>query len=121
MVMFFKDFSVEISFANRRLERVFNSEKELIRRYGAPMGRKIQTRMAVLRGANNLGLVPRERPTRRHQLSQDRDEEFAVDLVHPYRLVFVPDHNPMPRLDDGGIDISNVTAIQIREVVDYHQ
>lgn len=112
---------MEISFAKRRLERVFNSEKELIRKFGAPMARKIQTRMAVLKGAGNLSLVPKEKPTRRHQLSQDRDEEFAVDLVHPYRLIFVPNHNPMPRLDDGGIDISNVTAIQIREVVDYHQ
>ena len=111
---------MEISFANRRLERAFNSEKELIRRFGVPMARKIQVRMAVLRGANNLGLVPRERPTRRHLLSQDRDEEFAVDLDHPYRLVFVPDHNPVPRLEDGGIDVSNVTAIRIQEVVDYH-
>ena len=111
---------MEISFANRRLERSFNSEKELIRRFGAPRARIIQARMAVLRGANNLGLVPRERPTRRHQLSQDRDEEFAVDLDHPYRLVFGPDHNPVPHLEDGGIDVSNVTAIRILEVVDYH-
>lgn len=84
------------------------------------MARKIQMRMAVLEGANNLGLVPREKPTRRHQLSQDRDEEFAVDLDHPYRLVFVSDHNPVPRLEDGGIDVSSVTAIRIQEVVDYH-
>lgn len=118
--MFNGALSVDISFGSRRLARIFNSEKELVRKFGAPMARKIQTRMAVLKGASNLSLVPKEKPTRRHQLSQDRDEEFAVDLIHPYRLVFVPDHNPIPHLDDGGINVSKVTAVKIQEVVDYH-
>lgn len=111
---------MEISFANRRLNRTFNSERELVRKYGKQIARTIMIRMTVLKGADNLSLVPMEKPTRRHQLSQDRDEDFAVDLVQPYRLVFALDHSPIPRLDDGGIDLGNVTAIQIQEVVDYH-
>lgn len=55
-----------------------------------------------------------------HQLHTDRDEEFAVDLWGPYRLIFEPDHDPVPRLDDGGIDTTNVTHIRIKEVDDYH-
>lgn len=43
-----------------------------------------------------------------------------MDLVHPYRLVFEPAHDPVPRTTDGGIDIDRVTAITIMEVVDYH-
>ena len=77
-------------------------------------------RMAVLQGADDLSLVPNQKPVRRHQLSGDRDEQFAVDLVHPHRLVFEPDHDPIPRLEDGGIDLKAVTAIQMLEVVDYH-
>ena len=50
----------------------------------------------------------------------DRKDEFAVDLVHPYRLVFRPDHDPVPRKDDGGIELEAITAIEIVEVVDYH-
>jgi len=77
-------------------------------------------RMAVLKAANHLGLVPVERPVRRHQLSGNRKDEFAVDLVHPYRLVFRPNHDPIPRKDDGGIELEVVTAIEIVEIVDYH-
>lgn len=55
-----------------------------------------------------------------HGLSSDRAGEFAVDLRGPYRLIFVPDHDPVPQLNDGGIDTSKVTDIRIKEVDDYH-
>ena len=77
-------------------------------------------RMAVLRAARNLERVPTTPPERRHQLGGDRDEPFAVDLVHPYRLVFEANHEPVPRKDDGGIDAEQVTAITILDVVDCH-
>ena len=84
------------------------------------MARVIMMRMAVLRAARNLGLVPSTPPDRRHQLVGDRDEQFAVDLVHPYRLVFEANHEPLPRKDDGGIDTEQVTVITVLDVVDYH-
>ncbi len=46
--------------------------------------------------------------------------KFALYLWDPYRLVFVPDHDPIPRLEDGGVDRSLITRIVIMEVVEYH-
>ena len=45
-----------------------------------------------------------------------------MDLVHTLiRLVFEPNHDPLPRREDGGIDLDQVTAITvIWEVIDYH-
>ena len=51
---------------------------------------------------------------------QDRQGQLAVDLVHPKRLVFEPDHDPLPTNAAGGLDWSQVTAIVIVEIVDYH-
>lgn len=65
-------------------------------------------------------MVPTIPPVRRHLLSGGRGGQYAVDLVHPHRLVFEPTHDPVPRTTDGGIDIDRVTAITIMEVVDYH-
>lgn len=84
------------------------------------MANAIMSRMAVLRAARNLAVVPTSKPERRHQLTQDRDETFAVDLIQPYRLIFEPNHEPIPRKDDGGIDLDRVTSITILEVIDYH-
>ncbi|MGO9956301.1 MAG: hypothetical protein ACLP50_10040 [Solirubrobacteraceae bacterium] len=55
-----------------------------------------------------------------HQLTVDRAGEFALDLRGAYRLMFVPDHDPVPTLPHGGDDESLVTKVLITEVVDYH-
>lgn len=59
-------------------------------------------------------------PGRCHPLSSDRKGQFAIYLWGSYRLVFVPDHDPIPTLPDGGLDRTKVTQISIKEVVDYH-
>lgn len=111
---------MDIAFRTRKLEKTFNSAGELQKAYGDRMAKAIMNRLAVLRAARTLALVPTTPPDRRHQLRGDRDEQFAVDLVHPHRLVFEPNHDPLPRKDDGGIDVEQVTAITIIEVIDYH-
>ncbi len=55
-----------------------------------------------------------------HELLGNRKGELAVDLKHPYRLIFEPANDPIPRKPDGGLDWTQVTAINILEVVDYH-
>jgi hypothetical protein len=52
--------------------------------------------------------VPKEKPERCHQLIQDRDEQFAVDITGQWRLVFEVDQRPIPRTPDGGIDLKAV-------------
>ena len=41
-------------------------------------------------------------------------------MVNPNWLVFEPDHDPIPRMKDGGIDLQKVTAITILDVTEYH-
>ena len=77
-------------------------------------------RMTVLRRADNLAKVPTTPPDRCHQLKANRDEQYAVDLYGPWRLVFEPDHDPIPRKSDGGIDKEQVISITILCVKNYH-
>ncbi len=111
---------MDIIFATRKLERVFNEEALLRRAYNARMARTIVLRMAVLKGAKTLSLVPSVKPVRCHPLLGKRKGQYAVDLVHPFRLVFCPNHSPVPHNDDGGVNTDEITAIEILVVVDYH-
>jgi proteic killer suppression protein len=111
---------VEVSFETRKLAKILNSEGETIREFGAKLGKAIMKRLAFLEAANCLEDVPIARPYRRHQLSQNRKGQFAVDLEHPYRLIFKPNHNPIPVKADGGLDLKKITAITILEMEDYH-
>ncbi len=111
---------MDIAFRTRKLEKAFNAADALRKTYGARMAKAIMMRMAVLRAARCLELVPTTPPERLHQLVGDRDGQFAVDLVHPYRLIFEANHKPLPRKDDGGIHKERITAVTILDVVDYH-
>ena len=111
---------MDIAFRANRLEATFNAERELVRAYGARMSRAIQRRLATLAEARTLSEVPTIPPNRRHRLQGERAGQYAVDLIHPYRLIFEPNHNPLPLRADGGIDTDQITAITIIAVIDYH-
>lgn len=112
--------TVHIEYAHRKLEKIFNDAVRLKKEYGAEQAQKIQRRLAVLEAAVNLAEVPAEKPDRCHSLKGDRAGEFAVDLKHPYRLIFKP-QEPVAQLSDGGLDKTQVKGIIILEVVNYHE
>lgn len=90
------------------------------RRWGKNMAGKIMRRVAELEYAPNLGVMFTIPGARCHQLKGDRSGQFAVDLVHPFRLVFRPFDDPIPLKEDGGIDVERVTSVEVIEVEDYH-
>ncbi len=112
--------AMEVSFRTSRLHRLFHNESDLIRTYGNRRAQSIMARLVVLRRRATLSQVPTTPPERRHQLTGNRDEQYAVDIDRQYRLVFTPDHDPIPRRPDGGVDTDQVTAVVITEVIDYH-
>jgi len=111
---------MEIDFKTHKLEKTFVTAGKLGRLYGKRMEKIISSRLAILSVAYDLSEVPPHPPVRRHQLTGTRREQFAVDLVHPYRLIFEANHDPVPRKEDGGINLKQVIRIRILEVVDYH-
>lgn len=111
---------MDVTFGSKKLARIFNLANNLVREYGQANATLIKRRMAVLVAASCLDEVSHRRPERRHELTGGRKEKFAVDIKHPYRLVFEPNHNPLPRKADGGLDLKQITSITIIDVEDYH-
>ena len=97
-----------------------NSERESVRAWGAQNARKLHQRLAELQSFETLEGMRKLPAARCHPLKGNRAGQFTVDLVHPFRLIFEPDHNPVPVKDDGGIDPERITAITILSVEDYH-
>jgi plasmid maintenance system killer protein len=111
---------LNIRFKTKKLAKIFNDAKLLDKEYGRQCSRAIQRRMRFLEAACCLADVPVEKPDRRHQLTGNKKDHFAVDVKHPYRIVFKPDHDPIPKTGDNSIDLSMVTDIEIVAVEDYH-
>jgi proteic killer suppression protein len=110
---------MKIEFGSTKLQKSLSSEKELQKTYGAIRAKKLKIRLKVLENAINLQEVPRQPPDRCHQLKGGLQGHFAVDLDHPFRLIFKP-NEPVPKLPDNSIDLKNVTSIVIVAVEDYH-
>ena len=111
---------MEVYYQNRKLEKAFGDESLLKRRYGPGCARLIQERLEDFASKKNLAELRSAPKARCHELKGNRAGTLAVDVEHPYRLIFEPAHDPLPRKPDGGLDWTRVTAIRILSVEDYH-
>ena len=110
---------MKIRFQTRKFEKAANSESLGNRAWGHRAA-KIRQRLSELAAANTLADMSTLPPARCHQLTENLDEHFAVDISRNERLVFEVDHSPIPRRSDQGIDLAQVTAVVVLRIEDYH-
>ncbi len=111
---------MEITFRNRKLQKSCSVRKEAVRTYGANRAKRLMQRLMELSAADHLAQIPTTPPTRCHELKGNLKGTFSVDLEHPWRLLFVPTHDPIPRKKDGGVDKTRVTSVEITAIEDTH-
>ena len=98
---------LEISYSSSTLRKVCEDAEVATKRYGAKMAAKIQQRIEEIRAALSVEMLIQFHIGRCHPLIGDRKGQYAMDLTHPYRLVF-------EKRDD------RLVAVEILEIVDYH-
>lgn len=99
---------MQITYKTRKLEKVCTNAAEAERKYGQEMALKIHQRMDEIAAALTVEMMVQFRIGRCHLLKGNRKNQYAVDLVHPYRLVFEKQGNE--------IQIANII-----EIADYHK
>ncbi len=77
------------------------------KQYGREMMLKIFQRIAEIKAVDRVETMVQCHIGRCHPLVQDRKGQYAVDLVHPYRMVF--------EVMGKKVQIANII-----EIVDYH-
>jgi plasmid maintenance system killer protein len=111
---------MEISFKNKKLAKLLNSQKDTLRKYGRENGMRILLRISQLAAVDNLQELASFPQIRLHELKGNRNEQLSIDIKHPYRLLLVPNHEKTPRKPDGGLDWRAITAITVIEIADTH-
>jgi toxin HigB-1 len=113
---------MEVTFSNNKLAKLCNSDKKLRADYGPRRAEVIKKRLTDLGAAANLEEMVAVFPGRCHPLSANLRGLFALDLEHPARLLFRPNHDPLPERADGSLDLTSVTHIEIVRIEDdYHK
>ena len=98
---------MEIEYQNRSIEKVCTNASVAEKKYGSEMAEKIQTRIDQINASPSIEYLIQYHIGRCHPLHHNRKNQFAMDLVHPMRLVF----------EKQGTDIQIAC---IMEIVDYH-
>ena len=98
---------MEITYKNKKIEKICTDAKTAEKTYGTKMAEKIHQRIDEIHASDTVEMMITYHIGRCHPLSLDRKGQYAVDLVHPYRLVF----------EKKG---QNIQIAKILEIVDYH-
>jgi len=98
---------VRIEYRNNQIRRICTDAYEAEKRHGKAMAERIHMRVDQIAAASSVEMMIEYRIGRCHCLKGKRREQYAVDLIHPYRLVFEKKGN-------------EVQIARIMEIVDYH-
>jgi len=98
---------LDILYKNKKIKTICTDAKASDRIYGKEMSEKIQMRIDEITAADTVEEMIKYHIGRCHPLTNNRKGQFAVDMVHPYRLVF----------EKRGTEIQ---MAYIKEIVDYH-
>ncbi len=111
---------MDIYFRKSKFAKHCETLDDAKREWGDRRGKLLRRRLDEFVALTNLEMIRKIPGPRCHELSGNLKGQLAVDLDHPYRLLFEPANDPIPRKDDGGLDWSKVTAVMINEITDYH-
>ena len=98
---------MEVTYKNAVIRKVCTNADVAEKKYDSRMAEVIQLRISQIKAAETVEEMIQYKIGRCHILYGNRKNQYAVDLVHPQRLVFEKKGND--------IQIANIL-----EIVDYH-
>jgi len=108
---------LNINFKDKTVHKLCTEQAAAVKKLGSAGAKKLRVRLSDLEAAARVTDLVAGRP---HELRGDRAGQFALDLAGGWRLVFAPDHDPVPTRPDGGTDWTQVTIVCIQYIGDYH-
>ena len=111
---------MNIIFADNKLRKIANDNKLAIKKMDDKRAKTFIRRLEDMAAAESFADLE-YLPGRFHQLTEDKKDKWACDLDHPYRLLFEPAENPIPKDSDGRQILNEIKCVAIIAVVDYHK
>lgn len=109
---------MEIRFKNNKLENSFTDDRLLVKTYGT-LAKKIKQRYGELLAADNLSVIAKIPVLRLHSY-HGNEGIWSVDIHQNWRILFTIDQDPIPILENGGVDLKTIEIIKIESVEDPH-
>lgn len=105
-----------VEYKSKKLKKECEDPKKAQKQYGKGIGIKLTQRVGELVAATSLLDIQYIQSARLHRLKGKRSDEYAIDLVHPFRLVIKPILKENGDLNE----LETIDIVRIEEVTDYH-
>jgi plasmid maintenance system killer protein len=113
---------MEVSFANHRLQALYANPKKTLAEHGSRVGRVILVRLQQLCDVQCLMDMKAFPDARLHMLTGGTYHgTYSINVSQRLRLLFIPDHDPVPVLPAGNHDLTKITAVVIQGIEDTHE
>lgn len=110
---------MDIIFADEKLKKYANDYNLSQRKMGDRRAKLYQTRIQDMYDIESFADLA-NLPGRFHPLTANRSGQWACDLDHPYRLIFEPGGNPLPKDEKGNLILKEIKIVEIQEITNYH-
>ena len=110
---------MELSYKNNKLKKSLTTDKGIAKGYGT-IAKKVKLRITQLINADNLEVISTLQVLRLHQHIGKGKGTWSIDIQENWRILFEINQDPIPTLEDGGIDLKAITIISIESVEDPH-
>jgi proteic killer suppression protein len=110
---------VKLSYKNNKLKNSLTTDKGVAKSYGTK-AKKVKLRITQLESADNLEVISKLPVLRLHQHIGKGKGTWSIDIQENWRILFEINQDPIPTIEDGGIDLKAITIISIESVEDPH-
>ena len=110
---------MELSYKNNKLKKSLTTDKGLLK-LNSRLAKKIKQRRIQLESADNLEVISKMPALRLHQYKGNWKGTWSIDIQENWRILFIINQDPIPTLEDGGVDLKAITIISIESVEDPH-
>lgn len=98
---------VDVTFRTNKLKSICTDYSIAIREHGQDMAVLIHQRIDQIRSADSIDQLIMYKIGRCHRLKGSKKEQFAMDLIHPFRLILARENTV-------------VSCARIEAIEDYH-
>lgn len=111
---------MNLHYKNNKLQKSVASLSAIAATYGT-RAKLVNQRKNELQAATTLETMRNLPAANCHELKGNLKGKLAVDISGNHRIIFEPNHDPIPTKADGGLDWQQITEITILAIgEDYH-
>ena len=108
---------MKLNYQNSKIQKLVSDNKKVVKRFGIDVADKIYMRLQYLKSTSTLKDVSSDVPIKRHKLTGNYKNHFAIKVNDKLRIIFKPNSE----FDNKEYRLEEIDEINLVDIKDYHE